>query len=161
MLEGDQESRHPTRARLAGHARERHLRAVHIGCGGVRLGSRRGHSPFARSPGFTSVGGSVRVDPAMFCCGSLSDWRSRSICVLRLSGNFRSISNEARRASPISRTIARLCEWSMSMEFRMTAFSLRKTPLEPDIKVEGPLQFCRRSKRRPSPLAIVRERWCP
>jgi hypothetical protein len=27
----------------------------------------------------------------------------------------------------------------------MTAFSLRKTPLEPDIKVEGPLQFYRRS----------------
>ncbi len=25
----------------------------------------------------------------------------------------------------------------------MTAFSLRKTPLEPDIKVERPLQFCR------------------
>ena len=35
----------------------------------------------------------------------------------------------------------------MSMEFRMTAFSLRKTPLEPDIKVEGPLQFYRRSNR--------------
>jgi hypothetical protein len=31
------------------------------------------------------------------------------------------------------------------MEFRMTAFSLRKTPLEPDIKVEGPLQVYRRS----------------
>jgi hypothetical protein len=41
--------------------------------------------------------------------------------------------------------IARLCEWSMSMEFRMTAFSLRKTPLVSDIKVERPLQFCRRS----------------
>jgi hypothetical protein len=87
----------------------------------------------------------VRVAPAMFCCGSPSELRSWSICVLRLAGNSRSISNEARSASPISRTIARLCEWSMSMELRMTAFSLRKTPLEPDIKVERPLQFCRRS----------------
>jgi hypothetical protein len=28
----------------------------------------------------------------------------------------------------------------MLVEFRMMAFSLRKTPLEPDIKVEGPLR---------------------
>jgi hypothetical protein len=41
------------------------------------------------------------------------------------------------------------------MEFRMTAFSLRKTPLEPDIKVEGPLQLCRRST---GTVALVCER---
>jgi hypothetical protein len=40
----------------------------------------------------------------------------------------------------------------------MTAFSLRKTPLEPDIKIEGPLQFCRRSNADRRLLAIVRER---
>ena len=90
-------------------------------------------------------GRSVRVASAMFCCGSPSSWRSWSICLLRLAGNSRSICNEARSASPISRMIARLCERSMSMEFPMRAFSLRKTPLGPDLKVERPFQFCRRS----------------
>jgi hypothetical protein len=119
-------------------ALERDWLAMHdsgTSCGSHRLMQR-----------YSPVGGrGVRVHPAMFCCGWLSDWRSRSICVLRLSGNSRSISNAARSPSPISRTIARLCAWSMSMEFRMMAFSLRKKPLVPGITVERPFQFCRRS----------------
>ena len=56
-------------------------------------------------------------------CASLSDWRSRSICFRKFTGNSRSSSNDprsndARSRSPISLTIARLWRESMSTEFR-------------------------------------------
>ena len=46
----------------------------------------------------------------VFGCDRPSNWRSPSICILRLAGNSRSISNDARSFLPISWTIARLCE---------------------------------------------------
>ena len=73
---------------------------------------------------------------------------SRSICFRKFTGNSRSSSNEARSLSPISLTIARLCWESMSTEFGIQ-FSQR-TPT--------PSMAPERKERRPSPLAIVRER---
>ena len=50
---------------------------------------------------------------------SCSSWRSRSICSLNCAGRSRSSLNEARSLSPISRTIARLCEEPISTELRI------------------------------------------
>jgi hypothetical protein len=49
-----------------------------------------------------------------------SNSRSRSICILNLVGSSGSGSSDARSLSPISRTIARVCVWSMSMRLGMT-----------------------------------------
>jgi hypothetical protein len=48
-----------------------------------------------------------------------SNSRSRSICILRLAGSFGSGASDVRSLAPISRTIARLCTWSMSMLVRI------------------------------------------
>lgn len=48
-----------------------------------------------------------------------SNSRSRSICVLRLPDSSGTSFRNARSLSPISRTIARLCAWSMSTRFRI------------------------------------------
>ena len=57
-----------------------------------------------------------------------SNSRSRSICVLRLSGGAGSSCRNARSLSPISWTIARLCLESMSMRLRITKPRSGKAP---------------------------------
>jgi hypothetical protein len=49
-----------------------------------------------------------------------SNARSRSICVLNLAGSSGSGFSDARILSPISRTMARLCVWSMSTRLGIT-----------------------------------------
>lgn len=86
-----------------------------------------------------------RDDLATSACASFSDRRSRSICFRKFTGNSRSSPNDARSRSPISLTIARLC-------WESTGFRIRVLPATP-ASVRGP-----KTKQRPSPLAIVRER---
>jgi hypothetical protein len=78
---------------------------------------------------------------------SCSDWRNRSICILKFAGNSRSSFNDDLSLSPISRTIARLCRVSMSTGFRTTALPTPRSVLA-TLQIEW----------RPPPLAIVRER---
>jgi hypothetical protein len=60
-----------------------------------------------------------------------SNSRSRSICILRLSGRSRSSFRDARSLSPISWTIARQCLSSISMRFRITKPSFCKKLTQP------------------------------
>jgi hypothetical protein len=62
----------------------------------------------------------------LFQCSAASNSRSRSICALRLAGTSGSGFSDARSLSPISRTMARLCTWSMSIRLRMAAPSFRQ-----------------------------------
>jgi hypothetical protein len=55
-----------------------------------------------------------------------SNSRSRSICILSLAGSSGSGFSDARSLSPISRTMARLCTWSMWL--RITESSVATTP---------------------------------
>jgi len=76
-----------------------------------------------------------------------SNSRSRSICVLNLVGSSGSGFSDASNLSPISRTMARLCAWSMSMRSGITkprsgkkapaAKPQRPTPPQPS-RLEAP-----------------------
>ena len=68
---------------------------------------------------------------ALFQCSAASNSRSRSICALRLAGSSGSGFSDARSLSPISRTMARLCMWSMSIPLRMTEPSVPAAPVPP------------------------------
>ena len=78
----------------------------------------------AQRPGFFQCSAPGTIDGE----GS-STSRSRSICFLNLVGSSGSGFSDARNLSPISRTMARLCVWSMSMRLGITKpRSGKKTP---------------------------------
>ncbi len=66
------------------------------------------------------------IGPAMIDGDGRSKSRSRLICVRKLGGNSGSGFNDVRNLSPISRTMARLCLWSMSMRLCIAKLPIRK-----------------------------------
>ena len=103
----------------------------------------------------------TRHGPRTFACASPSNRRSRSICILKVTGSSRSSFNDDCSLSPIARTIARLCEESMSTRFRMMYSPLSRNPNKPRHQSRWHSHSSQpKLKRRPPSLAIVRERLC-